>query len=87
MANGFDYITVTKDGGAKHLGQDANSEISINTSFFKNRYILLFDDVITSGRSMEKYARIFKQYGATVICGMSIGQTKHTWSADPIDLI
>lgn len=87
MANGFDYITVIKDGGAKHLGQDANSEISINTSFFKNRYILLFDDVITSGRSMEKYARLFKRYGATVICGMSIGQTKHTWATDPIDLI
>lgn len=87
MANGFDYITVTKDGGAKHLGQTTDSEVSINTSFFKDRYVLLFDDVITSGHSMETYSKLLKQYGATVICGVSIGQTKHNWEPDPIDSI
>ena len=43
----------------------------------KGKNIILFDDVITSGRSMEQLRARLQKAGANVIGGFSIGKTKH----------
>ena len=88
MDNGFSNIWVSSDGDAKHLGGSSPSEISLNPSYFNGRYVILFDDVITSGSSMERFKRILESVGATVIGGLSIGKTKHERQGyNPIDQI
>ena len=49
----------------------------IYDDFFKGRYVLLFDDVITSGSSMERMRILLQAAGATVIAGLSLGRTLH----------
>lgn len=86
MSNGYDYVAVTSDGEAKHLGGTSSAEFGIDSSYFKDRYVLLFDDVITSGSSMERFKRLLESVGATVIGGLSIGKTKHERQlSNPID--
>lgn len=88
MSNGYDYVSVTSDGEAKHLGGTSSAEFGIDSNYFKGRYILLFDDVITSGSSMERFKRLLESAGATVIGGLSIGKTKHERQpSNPIDNI
>lgn len=88
MSNGYDYVSVTSDGEAKHLGGTSSAECGIDSNYFKDRYILLFDDVITSGSSMERFKRLLESVGATVIGGLSIGKTKHDrQQSNPIDNI
>ena len=77
MSNGYDYVNVLSEGEAKHLGGSAQAKYTVDNSYFKNRFVILFDDVITSGRSMENFKHLLEQTGATVIAGLSIGKTKH----------
>lgn len=77
MSNGYNHVRVDVDGGAKHLGQSNSAQYSIDTAYFKGRFIILFDDVITSGGSMEKFRQVLESNGAHVIGGFSIGRTRH----------
>ena len=86
MQNAYPYIQVTSDGEASHLGGSVKAEISIDSDFFNGKYVLLFDDVITSGRSMENLKYKLERAGAKVIAGFSIGRTIHTRQFNnPID--
>lgn len=88
MSNGYYHIHFKRDGEATHLGGTSSSEVSLDTEFFKGKYVLLFDDVITSGRSMEKLKNKLESLGAKVIGGLSIGRTKHEYQGcNPIDEI
>lgn len=88
MRNGYGYVNVVSDGQARHLGGTEQAQFSVDASFFKGRYVLLFDDVITSGASMEQFKRLLEASGATVIGGLSIGKTKHERQGlNPIDRI
>lgn len=77
MANAFSHVHVVRDGEAKRLGGTVRAEISLDNDYFMGRYALIFDDVITSGSSMERMSSLLKAAGATVIAGISIGRTKH----------
>lgn len=77
MNNGYEYVNVSSEGETKHLGGSAQAEYTVDNSYFKNRFVILFDDVITSGRSMENFKYLLEKAGATVIAGLSIGKTKH----------
>lgn len=88
MDNGYSHVHVVSDGEATHLGGSDLAQFSIDSSYFKDRYIILFDDVITSGASMERFKRMLESAGATVIGGLSIGRTRHErQSSNPIDQI
>lgn len=88
MSNGYNYIKVSSDGDAKHLGGGKSAQIAIDKDFFKGKYVLLFDDVITSGRSINNFAIQLGYVGANVVGAISIGHTRHErQSCDPIDLL
>ena len=86
MTNGYSYIRVKEDGDAKHTGGTKKPRYDIDKEFFKGKFVLLFDDVITRGESMGLFGIALKGYGAEVIGGFSIGITKHELqsSFDPI---
>lgn len=77
MINAYNHITVTSDGVAKHLGGDGAATKSYHKNFFIDKYVVLFDDVRTSGNSLNRECRKLKELGAKVICAITIAQTKH----------
>lgn len=93
MINGFDYINITKDGLSKRdpnndTGHSIPVEVSIDKDFFKGKYVLLFDDVITSGSTIELFKLKLENVGASVIGAVSVGRTKHErQTQNPIDCI
>lgn len=78
----FDKIYVVQNKIAKREGGATISSdiLQFDESFFKGKHVILFDDVITSGKSMNAIKSKLNQLGASVICGLSIGKTKHTRS-------
>ncbi len=78
MINAYDYIKIESDRVARHEGGvGVQADISFDESFFRNKNILIFDDVITKGNSMIRFYREMTRLGANVICGLAIGKTKH----------
>lgn len=88
MKNGYEHITIVQDATPKHLGGDGLPVLSIDNSFFKDKYIILFDDVTTSGTSLNRYKYLLEKYGSKVIGALTIGITKHErMGQEPIDEI
>jgi predicted amidophosphoribosyltransferase len=82
MKNAYDYIMVFQDGMSKnhpenHTGHSIQPDIRYKEDFFKGRYVLLFDDVITKGDTMLRYKDAMEKLGAIVIGGMCLGKTRH----------
>lgn len=76
MTNGFDYIRIISDAIPKHLGGNGFPEKSYNRQFFNGKYVILFDDVRTSGKSLELEKSQLESMGAKVIGAITIAQTK-----------
>ena len=77
MTNAYDYIKVSGDGSAKHEGGTGVGEKSYFSSFFRDKYVVLFDDVRTTGNSIERERRTLESFGAKVLCVITIAQTTH----------
>ena len=82
MRNAFDYITITKEKTASHLGGTDAAEYSFSTSFFREANVILFDDVVTRGHSMSLFKNSLENMGANVIFAMSIGRTYSDYYGD-----
>ena len=82
MNNAFDKITITKEKEPSHLGGMNSAEYEFETSFFKGKYVVLFDDVVTRGHSIAWFKRILESFGAIVICAISIGRTYSDYYGD-----
>ena len=78
MINAFNHLKVTRAKAEKHTGGSSFSQdmLEFDKDFFKDKYVLLFDDVITSGSSMKSFKSKLQELGSTVIGGISIGRTK-----------
>ena len=79
IINAYPHITVVSEKEEKHLGGTGldTSNLHFDEDFFKGKYVLLFDDIITKGNSMWTFKRKMESLGATVIGGLSLGKTKH----------
>ena len=82
MENAFEHIFIVKDGMSKkhpnnHSGRSIQPVVEYEKDYFKGRYVLLFDDVVTKGDTMLKYKEEMEKEGAFVIGGFCLGKTKH----------
>lgn len=81
MENGFDHIHIIKDGLSKNSPENTTGRsiqpIVRFDDWFNDKYVLLFDDVITKGNTMLKYKTMLEKKGATVVGGYALGKTKH----------
>ena len=79
MENAYNHINVIRCGEEKKFGGQGieTSNLSFDTDFFTNKYVIIFDDIITKGESMLRFKRKLEALGATVIAGVSIGKTTH----------
>ncbi len=77
MWNAFDYIHVEQEAVPRHLGGDGQAVLSFNQSFFNGKYVILCDDIKTTGSSIQRMKYKLESMGATVICSLTIGITVH----------
>lgn len=79
MTSAYDKMTVTSERIAKHLGGTSSSMngIEFDNDFFKGKFVILFDDIVTKGNSMLAFKRKMEELGAIVVGGVSIGKTTH----------
>lgn len=75
MRNAYSHINIISDGEAKHYGGKVKATKSYDRSWFEGKFIVLFDDVRTSGGSMNEEKRVLESMGATVICAITLAQT------------
>lgn len=82
MINSFNYVKVSHAKSEAHTGGSGFSQdmLEYDHDFFKDKLVLLFDDVITSGSSMKSFKTKLQKLGSTVIGGMSIGRTKDKYN-------
>ena len=80
MNNAYDKMQVVSSSSEKKFGGSGISanNVSFDASYFRGKYVLLFDDVITKGDSMLRFKKRMEELGATVIGGFSIGKTTHS---------
>lgn len=82
MKNAYHHYYIMQDGLSKNApdnktGRSIQPIIKYNEGYFKNKYVLLFDDIVTRGDTMLKYKAILEKMGAIVIGGICIGKTIH----------
>ena len=79
MINAYDKIQVIFSSDEKKFGGSGilTDNVSFDSNFFRGKYVLLFDDIITKGESMLRFKRKMEELGAIVVGGLSIGKTKH----------
>lgn len=79
MINAYEHMQVIASSQEKKFGGSGISanNVSFENSFFRGKYVLLFDDVITKGDSMLRFKRKMEELGAIVVGGFSIGKTTH----------
>ncbi|MEE0903003.1 MAG: phosphoribosyltransferase [Prevotellamassilia sp.] len=77
MNNAYPHIQVIERGNAKHDGGDSSRKVSYDRYFFSGKYVVLFDDVRTTGHSLEQERRTMEELGAKVICAVTIAQTTY----------
>lgn len=62
-------------GGSREISVHFDSIKVFNTSLVKKREVLLLDDVMTSGNSLEACKKLLYDAGATAVQAMAIAQT------------
>ena len=75
MLDAWPHVSIRGERGPVHKGEHGSVNIRLDRSWFKYRKVLLFDDVMTTGRSFRLYADMFHRIGAFVIGGVFIGKT------------
>jgi predicted amidophosphoribosyltransferase len=80
MENGYGSVTVKQDREASHNSKQSSNPIeylNFKSNYFTNRKIIIFDDVVTRGRTMCLLSQKLESLGAETICVISIGRTTH----------
>lgn len=75
MADAFDHVFMQVDRKAKHEGGVRKDNYFLDGSFFSGRFIIMFDDVVTTGKSLRSAAHRLKEAGAFVIGAYSIARS------------
>lgn len=84
MKNAFEYIAIAKETEASHItGVKELPKYNIDTNFFCDKQVILFDDIITRGSSISIMKRLLEKAGANVIAAITIGRTYSDFHGSP----
>lgn len=75
MTDSFSYVSMMTDRTPKHEGGYRKDNYVLDTYFFNGKFVLMFDDVITTGESLNMARMVLEKAGATVIVAYSIAKT------------
>lgn len=77
MENSFEHIHVQKSRDTKHLGGADGDGVTFAVNFFREKYVIFFDDIITRDKSMVMVKDKLESMGAHVIGEVTLGKTVH----------
>lgn len=83
MRNGYEHVTIIREKEPSHLGGESDAEFDYDEDFFKDSFVILFDDVVTRGHSLFRMKRELEDYGATIVGAISIGRTYSDYGGTP----
>ena len=83
MRNGYEHVTIIREKEPSHLGGESDAEFDYDEDFFKDSFVILFDDVVTRGHSLFRMKRELENYGATIVGAISIGRTYSDYGGAP----
>ena len=75
MENANEYIRIQKDGQPKHTGGKQKARMFVHPLHIRDKFVLIFDDIITRGNTLDDFKAILEHHGAHVICACFIGRT------------
>lgn len=77
MKNGFGHIKIIQDGEATHHYFDNAEPVKyiVDQMFFTGKNVLIFDDIVTCGASIERFKSKLEKAGSHVIGAITIGRT------------
>lgn len=75
MHNAFRHIAIIREKTPSHLGGGDKAEFQLDPLYLKGKRVVLFDDVVTRGRSMQEFSELLESVGAHVVACMSIAKT------------
>lgn len=75
MENAYEYIRIQKDGQPKHTGGKQKARMFVHPLHIRDKFVLIFDDIITRGNTLDDFKAILEHHGAHVICACFIGRT------------
>ena len=89
MWNGYSHIRLKYEAKAKHLGGEKDyNNLEYDQYWFEGKRIILFDDVVTSGGSIDNIKNELVRMGATVVGAITLGRTvHHDCGKDPYDVM
>ena len=70
------------NGGSHFVNEDV-FKVCVDADFFKGKNVILFDDILTSGKTIEEFKEIIEAAGAYVEEEIFLGRTIHH---DPISM-
>ena len=78
--NGYDYVKVVNERVEVHKNRKkkdfkVEENVEFDEGFFNGKQILVFDDVITRGKSYENFANKLETFGAEVLGGFFLSKT------------
>jgi predicted amidophosphoribosyltransferase len=59
----------------KHLGGNESAEYAVKEDFFQGKDVVLFDDIVTTGKTIHQSIEFLESNGANVLCIMSLANT------------
>lgn len=83
VIDGSKYLIRIRDIPEKHTSsirdskEERNSLYLFNWEIFKERIVLLVDDIVTTGTSMSVVKRMLEEAGARFVICFALGRTKH----------
>lgn len=75
MANGYEHIHIVTDQDPEHLADSHLPKYAFDNEYFNGRNVLLFDDIMATGKSMGKFATHMEETGANVTAAVVLGKT------------
>ena len=75
MEDSFHHVQISEDKQPAHLGGEKKINFKLDASYFYGKAILVFDDVLTTGKSLHTCKGLLEKEGAKVIAACFLGQT------------
>jgi len=80
--NPMQHVTILGKRSAAHknpahtIVKDDNYEVQVDGEFFKGKKVVIVDDIISSGRTADDFAKMLEEAGAEVKGGIFFAKTK-----------
>ena len=73
--NSYSHVKYVRDATPKHSGGSGMPAVNLDADYFRGKKVLIFDDVTTSGGTLQRYKQVLTDLGAIVVGGVCIGKT------------